>query len=113
MLSRALILAALPLLAVATHGLYKTRTDQSSCSTGTALCCKEVYPDADDPPASPMLSALAEILVQDINPAIGVTCTPITGVGVGGSAGCSAKTVCCENNSFGGVIAVGCLPVEL
>ena len=40
--SRALTLAALPLLAVATHGLRKARTTSSPCSTGSLLCCSSV-----------------------------------------------------------------------
>ena len=41
-LSRALAFAALPLLAVATHGLHKARTNSGACSTGTLQCCESV-----------------------------------------------------------------------
>ncbi|TFK60752.1 hypothetical protein BDN72DRAFT_498575, partial [Pluteus cervinus] len=43
---------------------------------------------------------------------VGVRCTPLTIVGLGGDS-CSEQPVCCTDTSFGGVISVGCTPVNL
>ncbi|THU91485.1 hypothetical protein K435DRAFT_674080, partial [Dendrothele bispora CBS 962.96] len=55
---------------------------------------------------------LLGIVVQDVNALVGVTCSPISVIGVGGDS-CSANPVCCENNSFNGIVALGCVPVDL
>ncbi|KAI0713778.1 fungal hydrophobin-domain-containing protein [Earliella scabrosa] len=112
--SRALTLAALPLLAVATHGLHKARTTSSPCSTGSLLCCSSVEQPSGSPGLSPLTTnifGLLAVAVPSADVLVGVTCTPITAVGVGGAGSCSANTVCCENNSFGGLVAIGCVPV--
>ncbi|KAH9850882.1 fungal hydrophobin-domain-containing protein [Lenzites betulinus] len=83
----------------------------SSCSTGAIQCCESVQ-SANSAAVSPILGLLGVVL-QDLNVPVGLTCSPISVVGVGGSNACSANTVCCENNSFGGLISIGCLPVEL
>ncbi|PFH49489.1 hypothetical protein AMATHDRAFT_147546 [Amanita thiersii Skay4041] len=42
-----------------------------------------------------------------------VTCNPIAGwFGISGNS-CNAQTVCCENNSFNGVVALGCTPINV
>jgi hypothetical protein len=44
--------------------------------------------------------------------AVGFTCSPINTLGLG-SHSCSSQTVCCENNNFKGVVAVGCSPINI
>ncbi|KAI0750516.1 fungal hydrophobin-domain-containing protein [Fomes fomentarius] len=53
------------------------------------------------------------ITVQDVNALVGLTCTPITVIGVGSGSSCSANTVCCDDTSHGGLVDIGCLPVTL
>lgn len=45
------------------------------------------------------LLGLLGIVLQNTNVLLGLTCSPISVVEAGGSS-CSAKTVCCENNSY-------------
>ncbi|GAB88060.1 hypothetical protein GORBP_124_00010, partial [Gordonia rubripertincta NBRC 101908] len=52
------------------------------------------------------------IVVQGVNIPIGLTCDPISVIGIGGNS-CTAQPVCCENNNFNGVVALGCTPVNL
>ncbi|EJD00381.1 fungal hydrophobin [Fomitiporia mediterranea MF3/22] len=95
--------ATLALLAVATPAM-------SQCDTGSLQCCNSVQ-KADSSSIAGLLSLLG-VVVQDVNVLVGVTCSPITVIGAGDS-GCSANPVCCEDNSFGGLISLGCVPVNL
>ncbi|RPD65512.1 fungal hydrophobin [Lentinus tigrinus ALCF2SS1-7] len=105
----AITLAALPLLAAATP--LDTRGEPaSSCSTGPVQCCDSVQ-KASDPTAAGLL-ALLGIVVQGVDVLVGLTCSPITVIGVGGGS-CSAQAVCCQDNSHGGLISIGCVPVTL
>lgn len=82
----------------------------SDCSTGPIQCCNTVT-QGSDPAAAGVLAGLG-IVLQDVNVLVGLTCTPVTVIGAGGS-GCSANPVCCEDNSHGGLVSIGCVPVDL
>ena len=43
--------------------------------------------------------ALLGIVLQDVNAAVGLDCSPITVIGVGTGNSCSANVVCCQNNN--------------
>ncbi|KAF7792898.1 hypothetical protein EIP86_004000 [Pleurotus ostreatoroseus] len=87
-----------------------TPTTSGQCNTGPIQCCNEVK-SASDPAASALLGLLG-IVLSDLDVLVGLTCSPITIIGAG-SGSCSANAVCCENNSFEGLISIGCLPVDL
>ncbi|RPD72480.1 fungal hydrophobin [Lentinus tigrinus ALCF2SS1-7] len=78
-----------------------------SCSTGPIQCCQQVE-KADNPVAALILGLLGIVLGPDV--VVGLTCSPLTVIGVGSGNSCSANTVCCENNSHGGLISIGCIP---
>ncbi|TFK85228.1 hydrophobin [Polyporus arcularius HHB13444] len=99
--------AVFSVLAVATP----IARDGGSCSTGPIQCCQDVQKASD--PATSLLLGLLGVVVQAVDVAIGLDCSPITVVGVGAGGSCDANTVCCENNNVGGLISVGCLPVIL
>jgi hypothetical protein len=48
-----------------------------------------------------------------VAPNVGVAenCSPM-GLGLGGNS-CNSQTVCCENNSFNGLIALGCTSINI
>ncbi|KAJ8081736.1 hypothetical protein PM082_007582 [Marasmius tenuissimus] len=100
--------SALFTLAAATPSNMQTRTAQ--CNTGPIQCCNTVT-KADDPTASKLLGLLGVVL-KDLNVLVGLTCSPITVIG-GGNGGCNATPVCCEDNSHGTLISIGCIPVTL
>ncbi|KAI0668057.1 fungal hydrophobin-domain-containing protein [Trametes maxima] len=102
-------LSALAILAVATPG--GSGGGSGSCDTGPVQCCQSVEA-AGSAAVAPILAALGVVL-QDLSIPVGLTCTAINVIGVGSGNSCSADTVCCENNSFGGIAAIGCLPVSL
>ncbi|KAJ3748108.1 hydrophobin 2 [Lentinula detonsa] len=104
----AFVSAALATLAVATPA--PRGEPASSCSTGPVQCCNSVE-SASSSAVAPILSLLG-IVLQDLNVDVGLTCTPITVIGASGSS-CSAQAVCCDDNSHGGLISIGCVPVSL
>ncbi|KAI0704794.1 hydrophobin, partial [Earliella scabrosa] len=83
----------------------------ASCSTAPIQCCQQVLP-AGSAAVAPILKSIG-VVVQDVTALVGLTCSPITVIGVGSGDECSAQTVCCENNSVGGLISIGCVPITL
>ncbi|EIW52216.1 fungal hydrophobin [Trametes versicolor FP-101664 SS1] len=109
MMSRLFTLSALAILATASP-MPNTPAPQS-CSTGPIQCCNQVT-SASSSLASVLLGALG-LVVQDLNLPVGIACAPITGIGLGSGSACSAITVCCEDNSVGSLISIGCIPIIL
>ncbi|RDX56954.1 fungal hydrophobin [Lentinus brumalis] len=104
--SRALILAALPLLAVAT-----AIQGRGGAPSSGASCCSTVG-SASDPSIAKELGLLGVVL-SGLDVLVGVDCSPITVIGVG-SGGCSGgTTVTCTDNSHGGLVEIGCVPITL
>ena len=113
--SRVLLLFALPFLAVAT--VITTRggepsTDSVCCestgtvstpictaSTASVLAADDGFLQTSDPAISKALSLIG-VNVQDIDVLVGLTCSPITVIGVGSGDTCSGTTVSCDNNEF-------------
>ncbi|KAF8194159.1 hydrophobin-263 [Pholiota molesta] len=90
---------ALPVLAAA--NVLPRAVPISQCNTGGAQCCNHVATSASQ--LTGAASSLAALL-GPITGIIGVTCTPITGIGAGG-------TSCTEQPN--GVIALGCTPINI
>ncbi|KAG9225827.1 hypothetical protein CCMSSC00406_0008355 [Pleurotus cornucopiae] len=106
-----LIATALATLAVATPTKMSRRTEPaSSCSTGSLNCCNSSG-DATDTSITTLLAGIG-LPIGSVTGLVGVTCSPITGIGLG-SSGCSSEALCCSNNSFKGAVALGCIPVDL
>ncbi|KDQ62716.1 hypothetical protein JAAARDRAFT_122077 [Jaapia argillacea MUCL 33604] len=101
----------LTILAVATAAWDTTPIPASQCTTGPIECCQSLSEAGKDPAAS-ILKSLG-VVVQDANVLVGLTCSPITVVGVGSGSSCTANPVCCTDNSYGGVASIGCVPVTL
>jgi len=80
-----------------------------SCNTGPVQCCNSVT-HANTGVAGLLASVLG--VVVPAGTAVGVTCSPLSAVGLGGNS-CSSQPVCCENNHFNGLIAVGCSPINI
>ncbi|KAH9940196.1 hydrophobin [Epithele typhae] len=75
-----------------------------------AQCC-QTSGSASDPAISTVLAGLG-IVVQDVDALVGLTCSAVFVVGVGGTT-CDANALCCSDNSFGGLASIGCVPVDL
>ncbi|PAV14909.1 fungal hydrophobin [Pyrrhoderma noxium] len=85
-------------------------TPVSQCNTGPIQCCQSTQ-TASSPVVSTLLGLLG-VVVGDVTALVGVTCSPISGIGIGGNS-CTAQPVCCQNNSFNGIIAIGCTPINI
>ncbi|KAF8806920.1 hydrophobin-263 [Phlegmacium glaucopus] len=97
---------ALPLLATAT---ILPRNPPSQCDSGSLQCCNSTA-YATDPAVSTLLGLLG-INVGSVTGLVGVTCSPIT-IGISGTS-CNQQTVYCSNNSFNGVVAIGCTAINI
>ncbi|KAM5545530.1 hypothetical protein V8D89_000568 [Ganoderma adspersum] len=97
-------LFALPALAAPTGST-------GSCNTGDIQCCNSVQ-DSSSAAASGILGLLG-INLQDVTGLIGLQCSPLNVLGLGGSSACSQQPVCCQNNNVGGLISIGCIPIQL
>ncbi|KAF9005092.1 fungal hydrophobin-domain-containing protein [Cyathus striatus] len=82
----------------------------SQCNTGSIQCCDSVQ-SASSSAVSSLLGLLG-VVIQDLTVLVGITCSPLSIVGIGGNS-CTAQPVCCENNSFNGLIAIGCTPINI
>ncbi|KAK0442699.1 hydrophobin-251 [Desarmillaria tabescens] len=112
MFARISSFAALLTLATATV-LPRGGGNGAACSdTGTAQCCDSVQNPSDLSPSTSLLLGLLGVVVGDLTADVGLTCSPISVIGVGGT-NCDAQTVCCDNNNFNGLIALGCIPINI
>nr|AHZ18303.1 hydrophobin 7 [Tricholoma vaccinum] len=79
------------------------------CNTGPVQCCNSVT-TANHQDTSILLGLLG--LVLDPSILVGLQCSPLNVLGVGGNS-CSQQPVCCENNNYNGLIVIGCSPITL
>ncbi|KAI1798183.1 hydrophobin [Ganoderma leucocontextum] len=100
-------LLALPLFAVATPTVLR----RDSCNTGDIQCCNSVE-DSNSTAISTLFSLLG-INAQDITGQVGLQCSPLTVIGAGVGSSCSQAPVCCQNNNVGGLVSIGCVPIQL
>ncbi|KAF9061196.1 hydrophobin [Rhodocollybia butyracea] len=80
----------------------------SECTTGPIQCCDSV--ESASSGSALALLALLGVVLNDVDVLVGLTCS---GINVAGGGTCSAQAVCCQDNSFGGLISIGCAPVTL
>ncbi|RDB19674.1 Fruiting body protein SC1 [Hypsizygus marmoreus] len=84
---------------------------ESQCNTGPVQCCNSLQ-DAQSSEVTGLL-ALVGIDIGAITGQVGLQCSPLSVIGVGSVANCVSQPVCCEDNKFGGLIAVGCSPINV
>ncbi|KAF8069836.1 hydrophobin-251 [Lyophyllum atratum] len=99
-------LLALPLLAAALPGVAPA-ADQ--CNTGDIQCCNSTQNPLD--PNVAELLGLLSIVASGVKGQVGLDCNPIQVIGVAGNS-CTSQPVCCTDNQFNGLVAVGCTPIN-
>ncbi|KAF6745970.1 fungal hydrophobin-domain-containing protein [Ephemerocybe angulata] len=80
------------------------------CGSGPVQCCKSVGKSNDS--AISLLLGLLGISPPSATETVGVGCSPVGLLGIGGNS-CSSQPVCCSNNSFNGLVAIGCVPINI
>ncbi|EKM51251.1 uncharacterized protein PHACADRAFT_177916 [Phanerochaete carnosa HHB-10118-sp] len=95
-----------------------------SCNGGSVQCCNSVQSASSLSPAqnATMHNSFSQGVLEKygllgaeadgINVPVGVTCSPLNIIGVGGST-CTSSPVCCNDSSEGGLINIGCIPIML
>ncbi|KAI0755679.1 fungal hydrophobin [Fomes fomentarius] len=104
----ALAITAMPLLAAANP--IEARYTKT-CSTGRVQCC-DTTATAGSGKGSSVLGLLG-IVLDDTNIVLGLQCTPISIIGAGLGGSCANQAVCCQDNSHGSLVSIGCIPVQL
>ncbi|KAF4618932.1 hypothetical protein D9613_009927 [Agrocybe pediades] len=96
---------ALPVLAAAT-----VLPRDGNCNTGDIQCCNTVMQSSTT--TLGMLGGLLGLVLPTVTGLIGLNCSPLNILGIGGNS-CSAQPVCCTNNQFNGLINLGCTPINI
>ncbi|PPQ67465.1 hypothetical protein CVT24_011522 [Panaeolus cyanescens] len=109
---KSFVVAALPIVAFANP--LAIRTDTGACNTGNVQCCQSTQQINNSNPLNAVLAGLLGVPVQDLGALVGLTCTPISLLGVASGTSCDQQTVCCSGNTYNGnLLAVGCSPIKL
>ncbi|KAL9716598.1 hypothetical protein Ac2012v2_001046 [Leucoagaricus gongylophorus] len=106
--------------AAAAIAIPRSGTDQ--CNVGSIQCCNSVQEASDSSTRDRIGSIFGQggllggINLDDflngLTGQVGVQCTPINVIGLGGNS-CSAQPTCCTGNNFNGLIATGCTPINI
>ncbi|KAF8877411.1 type 1 hydrophobin [Infundibulicybe gibba] len=83
--------------------------NNNSCNTDSMYCCNQVH-KSESAEYTDLVTEYG-LNVKAITGNIGVNCSPITGLGVGGGPSCNQQPVCCSGNNFNGLVVVGCSPI--
>ncbi|KAL0959743.1 hypothetical protein HGRIS_011434 [Hohenbuehelia grisea] len=87
----------------------------SSCNTGRIQCCSNVMEAkklGKNPRASSLLRRAGILDLLNLGGLAGISCSD-RGLLNLGSNSCNSQPVCCSNNSFNGLIALGCTPINI
>ncbi|KAH9915290.1 uncharacterized protein BXZ73DRAFT_106261 [Epithele typhae] len=71
----------------------------TNCNTGPVQPAKRCLPPS-----------LLGLVLHDTTAHIDLGCSPISAVGLASGNACEAPSACCENNSVGSLVSIGCLP---
>ncbi|KAK0434438.1 hydrophobin-251 [Armillaria borealis] len=86
--------------------LSRIVVDNAAC--GAALCCECIQSSSDLTPRLETLLSLLGIATSGLTADVGVSCFPIAA----GGTQCNDQAVCCNNNNFNGIVALGCTPID-
>ncbi|KAF5320996.1 hypothetical protein D9619_001643 [Psilocybe cf. subviscida] len=105
-------LLSLPIFAAATAVELATieLAARDECSGGTINCCNSTQNSTALNLGT--LSSLLGIQLPNIGALIGLTCSSVALLSALGQQ-CASQQVCCTNNSFNGLIALGCTAINL
>ncbi|KAH9927573.1 uncharacterized protein B0H18DRAFT_1118381 [Fomitopsis serialis] len=77
-----------------------------SCNAGPVSCCNTVESANNLSNGTSTLMGILGIDVSNLLNDVGVGCSSLAA-----GASCSASVLCCENNTYNGLINIGCVPI--
>ncbi|KDR72954.1 hypothetical protein GALMADRAFT_142657 [Galerina marginata CBS 339.88] len=115
-ISIALALATMTTLVAATYTTTVTPSPAptsepaNQCNSGNLQCCNLVQSSSSSV-VGQLIDSLG-ILIDGGEALVGIACTPIDILGLS-QGSCHSQPVCCQNNDFHGVVAIGCVPIRV
>jgi len=88
-----------------------TATPLSQCRADAVQCCQSTMTTGVDGILN-LILGLLNVVVEGVGVSVGISCSPVTVVGASGTS-CNVQPVCCENDTFNGLIAIGCVPINI
>ncbi|KAH0831232.1 hydrophobin [Lanmaoa asiatica] len=85
-------------------------TPGGSCNTGSIQCCTQHGYTGSSDPVDSLVGALGINVGAGV--LAGLNCSPLSVVGVGGNS-CAQQPVCCSDNTYNGIINIGCSPINI
>ncbi|KAG0708435.1 fungal hydrophobin [Suillus ampliporus] len=84
---------------------------QTQCDTGSIQCCQSAMTFAAAEQAFPAFDLAAIDAWADA--LVGLTCSPLSVVGTGSGCAANQEPLCCEGNSYNGLVNLGCSPINI
>ncbi|THH28030.1 hypothetical protein EUX98_g6160 [Antrodiella citrinella] len=81
-------------------------TSGGQCNVGKPQCCESTQKASTSIVSLSLLKAIGQNVAPDA--ILGLTCTGVDVL----DAPCHTQTVCCENNTYNGLINIGCSPID-
>ncbi|KAH7919098.1 fungal hydrophobin [Leucogyrophana mollusca] len=107
--SRIFALLPLAVLAVATP----TGGSTNSCNTGSASCCDSTSQASSLTQQQAGILGGLGIAVGSLTGLVGFSCSSLTVIGTSTSCSANQEPVCCTDNTFNGVVNLGCSPLNV
>ncbi|KAK0215354.1 fungal hydrophobin-domain-containing protein [Armillaria nabsnona] len=93
---------------------FLPRGGADACTaTGNVQCCESTQSPTDLSPRVTSLLGSLGVDISDLIGNVGVTCSTIAIVGPISVTQCDSQVVCCNDNTFNGVVALGCNPINV
>ncbi|KAH6901334.1 fruiting body protein SC1 [Coprinopsis sp. MPI-PUGE-AT-0042] len=105
-------LAAFVAAALAASAMAAPSGGVSQCNGSTLKCCNSVQ---ENKPTNKGLTSIIGLLGLDASQLaaqVGITCTAVNVLAVGGNK-CAGQTACCSGNNFNGLVNAACVPVNV
>ncbi|KAH6919135.1 hydrophobin-315 [Coprinopsis sp. MPI-PUGE-AT-0042] len=91
-----------------------TEIEYEQCNGGTVQCCNSTHETKNfSQEAKGFLANLLDVDVKQVTAGLGLGCSGVKVLAVGGGNSCTQQKVCCSNNNFNAAVAIGCNPINV
>ncbi|EAU80783.1 hypothetical protein CC1G_04893 [Coprinopsis cinerea okayama7 len=105
---------AVSALAAPAPGLGIANFQTTYCGNGgQTVCCNKLEQVTSLDTGVGKILGLLNVSLSQVTGLVGLQCTSINALGLGGAVSCTQQTACCSNNSYNGVVAIGCVPINI